>query len=279
MTSGQSSVNLLVRINQKPIADPFYSVITECITKELQTSDIGVRYYVMHENTMNSETFSDVFQNAAVLGNILVGADFDLDLLASIQGMQIPTVLVDGTYPKFSCVNTDNQKGAMDAVTYLAQQEHKEIMFLSGPMEHNSIAQRFQGYKAAMEAMNGGVPRHMVCDGVSIDDGYQRVMEVDTFDFTALFAATDKLAIGAMRALAARGKKVPEDISVIGFDDIEWGLYSEPPLSTMHVAKSQLGRQAAHLLLNILQDEEMASVDINVSTKLIVRQSVSPPKR
>lgn len=272
-------VNLVLRNNHGFASDPFYSIISEGVTRELQKGKIGVRYYIQTENTISAQAFDEIFKNVYSLGNILIGADFAPDVLSRLENIRTPTVLVDCVHPGFSSVNPDHFGGAKQATAHLLAAGHRQLLFLAGPLSQSSIAERYRGCCAAAAEQPGAAIRCIECPGVGIEDGERAVRQAPELDFTALFAATDKLALGALKALRQRGLSVPQDVSVMGFDDMEWSRYAEPPLSTVHIPKTRLGKLAAQLLINRLQDPGMERVTMNISTRLVLRESVreNPP--
>ena len=266
------NVNLLVRINQSINDDPFYSLITEGLSKELQDSKINLLYNVLRENKLSDSTFNELFKEKEISGAILIGADYESELLNQISQMEIPAILIDNKHPGFSWVNSNNYHGAIQAINHLNKLGHRKIAFLAGPLNHKSIAERFQGYS---ELFNNKA-NLIESSGVSVEDGYQAINSCQKIDFTALFAATDKLAIGAIKSLKERGFKIPADISIIGFDDIEWAVHTEPSLTTIKVAKQQIGMLAAQLFKDLYQNNNFHQVEINVQTKLVKRNSTGP---
>ncbi|MBW8351727.1 LacI family transcriptional regulator [Bacillus sp. IITD106] len=269
------NVNLFIRINQNVESDPFYSLIQKGISSELQTHKYNLLLYVLSENKINDEAFKDIFATKNISGNILIGADYDEHFLKEIRKLNIPTVLVDGTYPGLCSVNSDNFQGALKAIKYLQEMGHEQIAFLSGPLNHESIKQRYNGYAEGLNKFSQKVkPVVLKSEGVSVDDGYKSIMTNNEINFTALFAANDKLAIGAMKALKEKGYSIPEDISIVGFDDIEWGIHTDPALTTIRVPKLQSGLLAARLFMDLYNNPELEDVNIKVGSKLIVRDSV-----
>lgn len=273
-----TNINLLVRINQSVEADPFYSLITEGISTELQNQRCNLLYYVMNERHLEETVFEEIFETNHVSGTIFVGADFDNALFEKVALLDVPVVTVDNQYRGFGSVNTDNYTGALEAMNHLVELGHEQIIFLSGPLKHKSIKQRHNGYEDIMKKrFPASRPLVIECDGVSVNDGYEAIRSCGNIDFTAVFAATDKLAIGGIKALKERGYRIPQDISFVGFDDIEWGLHTEPPLTTIRTAKHQMGALAAQLLTHLINSKEEAHIaDIMVSAKLVPRASSIP---
>lgn len=270
------NIVLMVRINQSLESDPFYALITEGISKELQHYRSNLLYHVLHERQPDDALFAEIFESKSVDGAILIGADLEPKLFERISRLEIPAVLVDNQYPGFCSVNTDNYRGALEGLKHLAEFGHKDIVFLSGPLEHQSIRQRYQGYLDGMRNYAPEAkPALIECAGVSVDDGYRALQAYAGRSFTGVFAANDKLAIGAIKALKEEKYSIPKDISVIGFDDIEWGLHMEPALTTIRIAKHQMGSLAAQLLMHYINGDAPHSVDVTVATKLVPRQSAA----
>ncbi len=271
------NINLLIRINMSIENDPFYSFIVEGISKELQSCKCNLLYHVLHENKINDNQFNEIFLEKKTDGNIIVGADYDPGFFDRLKRTGITTVLVDNIDPDFSSVNTDNYGGAVQAARHLIDLGHENIVFISGPLLQNSILERYRGYCDCLkEHLQHAKPQLIECPGVSIEDGYNAAKIYQKNEFTAVFCATDKLAIGAMKALKEKNLNIPEDVSIIGFDDIGWGLHTEPSLSTMRVAKQQAGVLAAQLFMTNYNQPENHKVDIKISTNLIRRDSTGP---
>ncbi|GIQ70096.1 LacI family transcriptional regulator [Xylanibacillus composti] len=271
-----TNINLLVRMNQAVETDPFYTLITEGIATELQHQRSNLLYYVLSEPKPSDSMFHEMFENQSADGAILVGADYDPRFLHKIASLKIPVVLVDSMHPGFCSVNTDNARGALQAVNHLIDLHHTRIACLSGPLSHNSIHQRYQGYLQGLkDAANQTIPKLIECPGVGVEDGYQAIAALDNIDFTAIFATNDKLAIGAIKALKEKAFHVPKSISIVGFDDIEWGLHTDPPLTTIRIAKQQIGALSAQLIMHLINGDDPHQVDASVATKLIVRSSTS----
>lgn len=266
---------LLVRKSKSVHTDPFYSLITEGIATEVQNRGLHVIYFLLEDDETVDPELYELIEGQKADGLILIGADFSDSLLDRISKAETPIVLVDDLRPGINSVATENVDGAKQAVKHLVDYGHKNILFLSGPLHHTSIAERLEGYKQGLKEYTEGIkPNVIQCAGLAVDNGYNTLQNID-YDqsFTAVFAANDKLAIGALKALKEKGLVVPDDVSVVGFDDIEWALHTEPPLTTVRVAKRQTGIYAAKLMLQIIKDSSQHPVHIKVSTKLVIRES------
>jgi LacI family transcriptional regulator len=182
-------------------------------------------------------------------------------------------------------ITVDNTGGARLVVQHLAELGHRRIAFIAGPA-HNADAQaRLRGYRAAMRVAGLPLDDALVARGDFTEEGGWRAARAIVGQPgdrpTALFAANDASAVGALAALRESGLSVPEEMSVIGFDDIPISRYATPPLSTVRVAIDILGARAATLLLRALtgparRPREGARREI-VPAELVVRLSCGPP--
>lgn len=215
-------------------------------------------------------------------GVILAGWVPD-ELISIIRSRNIPYVLID-YYPKngnYVSVLVDNVKGGAEATELLIKSGHTRIGFLGGDIQHPSISDRYQGYTNALVKNNIRINKNwtFIQDYTSQEDGFNAVDKILKDKPTAIFAANDALAIGCIRGLVQNGIKVPDDISFIGFDDIEESYQIEPPLTTMRVEKEELGSLSVKKIIQMLSEDitcdKMKSREIiNSSVKLIERKSV-----
>jgi DNA-binding LacI/PurR family transcriptional regulator len=139
-----------------------------------------------------------------------------------------------------------------------------------------STARRVRGYQRALQAHN--LPLIAVhADETSIisgRDAYQQLIEQHP-NITALCAVNDSMAIGAIRDARTQGRSIPQELSVIGFDDIAWAELNDPPLTTMRIPRQQIGKEAAHRVLMLLQDSDMLASEVVVPVSLVERQSTA----
>jgi len=136
-----------------------------------------------------------------------------------------------------------------------------------------------QGYWRALD--EAGLPKPTIyADLTTIESGYEAFEKLFILapEITAVCAVNDSMAIGAIRAALAHGLKTPDDLSIIGFDDIDWATHNDPSLTTVSIPKRQLGAEAARRLLALLADDNFAPTDLIISVRLIERASTAPIK-
>jgi DNA-binding LacI/PurR family transcriptional regulator len=192
----------------------------------------------------------------------------------------IPTIFIDSLFQgnHATYVKSDYMGGAIQATEHLLQLGHRRIAFFPGGLFSSTGTERLLGYQQAM-ARAGLVtdPQLVRPSGWETQDAYQATMTLlsERRDFTAIFAASDMMAIGVIRALQKHGLRVPEDISVIGFDGINPSANTDPPLTTIQQDMQAISAGAATRLFQLMSGEEAPSPLI-VPTKLLVRASTSP---
>lgn len=176
-------------------------------------------------------------------------------------------------------VYIDNVAAAKTAVKHLITLGHKRIAFVSGPVDSPISVDRRDGYAAALrEARIASTHSLMTTGDFSMESGVRAVelLMAQKRTFTALFCSNDEMAIGAIRALASHGLSVPDDVSVVGFDDIRFARYTSPPLTTIAQPKTEIGREAMRMLIDILDDPATPVLKRVMSADLVVRGSTAP---
>ncbi|MCR4438344.1 MAG: LacI family DNA-binding transcriptional regulator [bacterium] len=201
-------------------------------------------------------------------------------LVEYVKQQGLPIVLVDYYPPRgdYSCVLIDNVGGAQLAVSHLVHKGHRRIAFVGGDLEHPSIHERFLGYREALtqagiEVLDALVVTDQPYTGTT--DGYEAAKELldRGQPFTALFAANDAMAVGALRLMQEGGIKVPNDVAIVGFDDVEAAITTQPTLTTVRVPKEELGAIAVRRLVEQINHNDRAISRTIVPTTLVLRES------
>jgi len=261
----------------------FYSHIIEGVEQVFKEREIELFFKTLEGEAEDVEMINNLLenQNLNVQGLILVGYEIDKDFILHIREKGMPLVLVDNDLwdEKVDCIVNDNIYGARNMVNYLIKLGHKKIGFIGGPLSHLSLDERYMGYKQALKQAGIEKDNNLItfCDPYFwIDDGYEATKKLlDEQEVTAIFAANDQLAIGAMKAIQERGLKVPDDISVAGFDDINLSQHTVPALTTVRVFKEEMGIEAAKRLVDLMEGVTPKPIKIVVSVELVIRDSVA----
>lgn len=174
-------------------------------------------------------------------------------------------------------VSLDNEEGTYLGTKHLVGINHKDILYLSGPLKSEISINRLNGYKKALKESNIKFNEDLVIQGeYSFEWGYEVVKNLDEINFTAICAANDLIAIGAIKALKERGIKIPQDISIVGFDDIQTAKIIEPQLTTIKQNSYDMGYESASILINNLENKEINNIEKMIfKPELVIRSSTS----
>jgi DNA-binding LacI/PurR family transcriptional regulator len=265
------------------IPNPFYSHIQFGLEGELRKHDIAMMFsHVQVDASNRPKEVPAMIAQGHVDGLVLLGTFLDgtVDVLAQEAG--VPVVLIDGYAPNLphDSVQIDNLGGARQAITHLRELGHVCIGLLgSNPQSPPSVLERRQGFSRAADQL--GVDCAWVEDSsLSQNGGYEsaRALLQRESTVTALFACNDEVALGALDAVREFGLRVPEDISVVGFDDIDAARTTRPGLTTVRVPKSWLGIAGARLLMERAREPNMPRRTVSLSTELVIRGSTAPAR-
>ncbi|MGH3151331.1 MAG: LacI family DNA-binding transcriptional regulator [Streptosporangiaceae bacterium] len=190
----------------------------------------------------------------------------------------VPLVAVGcGTRAAVTSVAIDNLAGAAAATRYLLSLGHRTVHHVAGTSAHLDAQERVDGWRQALR--DAGAPEPPVLPGDwSAASGYQLGHELaDDPDVTAVFCGNDTMALGVMRALAERGRRVPGDVSLVGFDDVPEAGYYMPPLTTVRQDFGEVGRQALSTLIDRMSGAIAPGLRVRVAPELVVRSSAAAP--
>ena len=210
-------------------------------------------------------------------GMILLTPRIDDAGLKKLAQVDIPTVLMgelNGT--DLYSVDVDNRRAAQQAVEYLLSLGHTQIACISNASQNlTSASDRVLGYKDALRSAGIRIDDRLIRYGdFDPASGYRQMRSLlADRSFTAAFVASDNVAIGAKAALREAGLRIPENISLVGFDDIPWAQYSDPPLTTIRLPAQRLAQTSCVVLMDLLQGKEPPTRRLILDTELIVRKS------
>jgi LacI family repressor for deo operon, udp, cdd, tsx, nupC, and nupG len=180
----------------------------------------------------------------------------------------------DATIPQ---IEIDNRAGAARMIRYLTSLGHRRIAYVSGPAGNILERERFQGYREGLLAAGLSFDPDLVIAGdYTLEAGMAagRAVAARAIRPTAVFCTSDVMAIGAIRTLASAGLRVPDDVSVAGFDDIEFAAVAEPPLTTIHQPRRELGQAGATALVDLLQGRAGPNL-VRLKSRLVIRASAT----
>ncbi|MBG6184248.1 LacI family transcriptional regulator [Arthrobacter sp. CAN_A214] len=220
-------------------------------------------------------------------GAVLVTTDLDSFLHAELQRLHLPVVVVDPAgVPDLEVptIGATNWTGAVTATEHLLRLNHRRIGFVAGRPGLWCSRARLDGYRAGLDAAGIPFDPALVREGnFDYGSGFQAGSQLLALAEppTAIFAASDQMALGVYEAARQRGLRVPDDLSVVGFDDLPEAGWAAPPLTTVRQPLAEMGVLAARTLTRLINGETIESPRIELSTKLILRESVralAPPR-
>jgi LacI family transcriptional regulator, repressor for deo operon, udp, cdd, tsx, nupC, and nupG len=260
------------------ISNPFFSEVIRGIEKVAHQHE----YSVLLGDTQHSKVRESAYANLVSTRQ----ADGIITLLPHLPNVSTarPIPLVNACEyindASVTSVYVDNKAAARLATSYLIKLGHRRIAFLSGLMNTPIRSDREAGYELALhDADLKRDPKLTIHGDFSIESGAQAVKSLFATrrQFSAIFCSNDEMAMGAMQIIKTRGLRIPKDISVIGFDDIRYARYTDPPLTTIAQPKEALGREAMTLLLELFRDATVPVRKRILPIELVVRGSTAPP--
>ncbi|PLV60420.1 LacI family DNA-binding transcriptional regulator [Thermotoga sp. KOL6] len=260
-----ASKRILSPLQNNGIIGEFYGVVIRAIEESCEKLGMKVDVKLL-EDFSNSDN-SD--------GYIFVGGDVSKEIVKETKSRKKPFVLVDHYIPgeRVDCVISDGYDGALYATNYLISKGFTKIVHIHGPLWPYGFKMRYDGYKDAMEKA-GLMPKFYECDDT--EDGAKKVVDIMLNSYgvpEGIFTSNDSIAFWVINRLKEHGLKIPEDVSVIGFDDIVDAENFDPPLTTLRVFKYEMGCLACKRLHELLTKVNPHPVRILVFTQFVKRKS------
>jgi DNA-binding LacI/PurR family transcriptional regulator len=263
------------------VADPFASEVVCGI--EQTANDHGYSVFLADSNADPERERKVVraFAERRVDGIIVTSSRVGALYLPMLEEMQVPIVLVNDQYPGafVHSVMIANVEGMRAATGHLIDLGHRRIAYMGDQFGYQSDAERLAGYRAALETAGLPAPAELIANGDGRPEGAMAAMDkllALSQRPTAVCCYNDMTALGAMRQIRARGLRVPEDISVAGFDDLFFAAYLEPPLTTVRQPMRRMGQMAMESLCRLMSGEESVP-QVTVEGELILRASTARP--
>jgi DNA-binding LacI/PurR family transcriptional regulator len=280
--AGRKTRNLGVVFYQedKVISNQFYSFVIEGMVKEAADKNFNLLFSYVENVYHGYQNLPPIIREKNVDGVLLIGR-IDTEMVRDIQGRRLPVLAVDN-YPSLKGIDTvqiDNKQGGLLAVEHLIQLGHKNIGLLTIAKVRPSIEGRKEGWRNAHARHDFTAAESLVfeCESLSFPSGYEKTKEIlrKNKKITALFCVNDEMAAGALRAAREMGRRVPSELSVVGFDNITMSNYTDPPLTTVSAAKEYMGKLAVSRLLEMIENRETPPKRLEAPVELIIRNSTA----
>lgn len=255
--------------------NPFYSEILSSI--EYHARRIG--YHIIISGTDADEKYYKLAKERNLDGIIIIGV-YSEDFYSGLQNAKIPIVLVDSYVDKhnFNCVRINDEQSAYQMTKYLIDYGHTDIALITGKLKDGGVHEkRYEGYAKALSEAGITINRHNILEGkTNFDSGVLLAEQlVQQTKATAVFCTADILALGAVQQLGKLGVKIPQEMSVVGFDNLSFARYCSPSITTVGQDIYEKGRQAVELIEYGIQNKNLKAREIILTTKIVERESVT----
>ncbi|MCE6995227.1 LacI family transcriptional regulator [Saccharothrix sp. S26] len=255
---------------------PWTGEVVQGAVDELEAEGYGLLLYTVNRGTESLSQFASHVSAKAFDGLLVIEPPDTLSYIETLHDQGLPVVMIDdrGSRPGFPSVSTTNREGAQAAAQHLVAAGRRGFAVVTGPANFGCVRERLDGFLDALGDAGVHVDPRLVVEGdFGTDRGAvatEKLMATG-LRFDAVFAHNDLSALGVMRALTAAGRKVPDDVAVVGFDDIPIAAHAE--LTTVRQPMREMGEAAARLLLSRLEGAAPSREPVVLPTALVVRRS------
>lgn len=262
------------------ITNPFYAELA----REISFEAMKRGYAVLLGNTSFSVSdeckFITAFVAKKVDGVILVSAGgVCTEAHQMLEKYHVPCLLLDRdvtNMERCAIVKSDNMRASYVCCELLINNGSFDIAYITGSASVSTSKERYEGYRAAMRGFNFPYSEDLIKEGnYTLESGYSAVLELERAGtkYSAILCANDLMALGALKALKELSHRVPEDVEVIGFDNIVYGQYTDPPLTTVQQPTIEMGRCAANTIIDIIEGKKIVKKQIQLQPKLLRRKT------
>ena len=275
-TQNTNVVGLVISDN----ANPFFAKVVKGVETTLQQQGYGLILCNTNEDYGKEKSAIDVLVQRGIDGIILTPSQSRDEDIAFLLSKKTPFVLLGRHFSSYNVpsVISDDRDGAYKAVDHLLRLGHRRVLFLNAFSHISSAEERLDGYRSAHLDNGAQVDPTLIrnCEP-KMESTYNELKSVllEGIDFSAIFTFSDLMMLGVVRLLHERGIKVPEQYSLIGFDDIDFASLLTPPLTTVFQDTFRLGSESASLLLRMIKGQQVEGVSRLVPTKLVIRGSTA----
>ncbi len=267
---------VIPRAVQSLFTDPYYPRLMQGVAQACNANDYTLSLFLFHTEDEEQKLYPRVLRTRLIDGAIIGASQINDPLIPQLINNSVPFVMVgrpDGL-PEVSFVDVDNAVGAYTATSYLIRLGYKRVATITGPLNTTVGLDRRQGYLDALNDRSHSIDEALIVEGDFTEmGGYAALQRLIPHRPDAIFIASDTMAFGALRALRDAGLSVPNDVAVVGFDDLPTSALSAPPLTTIRQPIRRLGAQAVETLIDILTNGPTPPRRITMSTELVIRSS------
>jgi len=263
---------------------PWAVEVIRGVEEAAHAAGAGTVVSAIHRRRSSARQWLQNVRARASDGVILVTTALDPDLHEELRRLHIPAVVIDSAgVPDLDVptIGATNWAGGLAATEHLVGLGHRRVGFLAGRQGLWCSRARLDGYRAGLESAGLSVDPELIMPGdfdyASGFAGGTRLLQLDSPP-TAVFAASDEIALGVYEAVRKRALRVPEDLSIVGFDDLPQARWAAPPLTTVRQPLVEMGMFAVQSVLRLLSDGLLESPKVELATEIVIRESTAPPR-
>jgi LacI family transcriptional regulator len=259
--------------------DPYFPQLLQGISAVCNTRNYSVMLWLA-EPEYERRMISRILHSGLVNGVVVASMPMNDPIIESLIESKMPFILI-GRHPTadVNYMDIDNVQSARKATMHLLRLGYKRIATITGSQNQVSGYDRYQGYLKALQEAEYPVRPELVAEGdFTEESGYNSMQRLLKYKPDAVFVASDTMAFGAMRALREAKLRIPEDVAVVGFDDIPASSKTVPKLTTIHQAVSQMGSKAVEILIDLIENGTKSVQKEIMDTELVVRESCGASK-
>ena len=287
----KTNQSMMLGVIVTDICNPIFSSIYKAIEKPCLENNYTLTLGNSNENVNEENAIVDNMLDHGVDGIFLVPSMKDTQILSKLKSANIPYVILQRQFPNLStnCVRSDDYEGGYLAARHLYQLGHRRFLYVTAPMYISSAQDRYNGFLAYLNKkhLQSDAVEILECDGTR-SDCYKVVKkwltkhsDLSHLDATAIFCFSDYMAYGVYSAIAKCNLRIPEDISVIGYDNNEYSDIMPPALTTIDIQPNKIGTLAAKKMFSLIQSQidDNEHIDKDISPKLVLRNSTGCPHK
>jgi len=261
---------------QSLFTDPYFPRLIQGMTQVCNENDYTMSLFLLHSEDEEEKLYPRVLNRGYLDGIILASFDKNDPLIGRLEKSEMPFIMVGrpDEASNASYVDVNSEDGAYTAVAHLIHRGRKRIATITGRLDMNSGIDRLNGYKNALSERGLPIDEALIVNGSNSEiEAYNAMLRLLPHKPDAVFVASDGMALGALRALRTANIAIPDEIAVVGFDDLPPAATSDPPLTTVKQPVRRMGALAAETLLDIIKEGPEPPRRIALPTELIIRQT------
>ena len=279
ITAVPDNIGLFLCSNNTEVSNPYVSLVISGIASIIFRQDLNLTLIPSIKISRDGMEFFNFCNLRRISGGIFISSSQD-DIYIMELAKQVPSIVIGNDF-ELEClgsVRSDNFKGANDAIKYLIELGHRRILLIMADLHFMDHRERYEGARKAIEDAGLELNKYDILDSYAFNNtDLQNKLEfiIQNTCPDAIFVGGDQEAVRVMKALQDAGMRIPEDISVMGYDNLDIAVHTNPPLTTVNQPVYEMGKEAARLLLNMINDREYKNTKILFqNSNIMIRKSV-----